>query len=326
MSAAVITAASEGIAALKQLVSKSQRLLVITGAGISTDSGIPDYRSPGRPPHNPIQYSGFMGAHATRQRYWARSMFGFRHLSQAQPNVSHLAIARARDRIHHVITQNVDGLHQRAGSENVINLHGSIHSVVCTKCKITTKRSELQDRLVALNPSFKQSLFSRSPPVPRATYEPLSLSAPTLPVRTFHAASSSTPSPPPAADVEDAMSNSPQVLRPDGDIQLGATDFSSFNVPECLSCGGILKPDVVFFGENVPSPVANRASELATDADAIMVVGSSLATWSAFRFIKRASERKQPVAILNDGPSRGDEYASIRVTARTAAVLPALFD
>jgi NAD+-dependent protein deacetylase sirtuin 4 len=256
---------------------QGQRAVVLTGAGCSTESGIPDYRGAGkaRRPGKPMLYQEFMGEPQARARYWSRSTVGWPRFSRAGPNAAHHALARmeAAGTIRGVITQNVDGLHQAAGSRRVLDLHGSLARVRCMGCGSTEARSVVQERLRALNPglgSFQGSAQSA----------------------------------------------------PDGDAQLPVGAWEAFRVPSCRRCQGVLKPDVVFFGENVPRDRLERAWALYEEGDRLLVVGSSLAVFSGRRFVMRAIREGIPVAILNLGPTRGDEWADLKVEGRVGEVLP----
>jgi NAD-dependent deacetylase sirtuin 4 len=264
------------VGALARLL-RGRRIVVLTGAGCSTESGIPDYRGPGTRARarNPIQHMEFLSRPEVRARYWARSLIGWPRFSQSRPNAAHHALA-ALERGGHVlglITQNVDRLHHAAGSTRVIELHGALAEVRCLSCGQRESRAELQERLLALNPGFMEQ------------------------------------------QVE---------LRPDGDAELPLEAVRSFRVADCTSCGGAMKPDVVFFGDNVPRPTVDAAFAMLEEGDALLVVGSSLAVFSGYRFVLRASERHMPIAMINIGESRGDELADVRVEARAGEVLPQL--
>jgi NAD-dependent SIR2 family protein deacetylase len=250
------------------------RLVVLSGAGLSTDSGIPDYRGPGSPARQPMTYQEFVSGAAARQRYWARSHLGWSRMRQASPNAGHLALAEVDPEL--VITQNVDGLHEAAGSRRLVALHGRIADVVCLSCRRTTGRARLEERMALANPDFAER----------------------------H----------PLAEV-----------RPDGDVELDDTD--DFVVPDCNGCGGILKPDVVFFGENVPPARVQRCYD-AVDAltldDALLVVGSSLTVMSGLRFVRRAARAGVPVVIVNRGTTRGDDLATVKVDAGCTEFLTTL--
>jgi NAD-dependent SIR2 family protein deacetylase len=271
-----VLGASEGLEALASLL-RGRRTVVLTGAGCSTESGIPDYRGPGTlaRARNPIQHREFLTRPEVRARYWARSLLGWPRFSAARPNAAHQALA-ALERgglVPGLITQNVDRLHHAAGSARVIELHGALARVRCLDCGGCEPRGELQARLLALNPGFVEH---RAEP------------------------------------------------RPDGDAELPVEAVRAFRVPECLRCGGTLKPDVVFFGDNVPPPTVESAFALLEEGEALLVVGSSLAVFSGYRFVLRAAERHMPIGMLNLGESRGDALASVRVEAKAGEVLPAL--
>jgi NAD-dependent SIR2 family protein deacetylase len=268
--------ATAAVDTLFQLL-RGRRTVVLTGAGCSTESGIPDYRGAGTRARarNPIQHREFLTRPETRARYWARSLLGWPRFSSARPNAAHHALAEL-ERGGHVpglITQNVDRLHHAAGSARVIELHGALARVRCLDCDALEARVALQERLLALNPDFAHQVLE---------------------------------------------------LRPDGDAELSSELLSSFHVPACLRCGGTLKPDVVFFGDNVPPPTVQEAFSLLESGDALLVVGSSLAIFSGYRFLMRASERRMPIAILNIGECRGVELADVLVEARAGDVLPGL--
>jgi NAD-dependent SIR2 family protein deacetylase len=245
---------------------EGRRSVVLSGAGCSTESGIPDYRGPGteRRARNPMQYRAFMADPLARARYWARSFVGWPRFAAARPNAAHHALAdlERAGRLVGVITQNVDRLHQGAGSKNVVELHGALAEVRCLSCESREPREVLQQRLEALNPRF----------------------------------------------VERGVE-----LAPDGDADLPAELVADFRVASCSSCGGTLKPDVVFFGENVPKRVVDEARALLRSAEALLVVGSSLAVFSGFRFVREAKRSGMPVAIVNIGPTRGDALCDVRV-------------
>ncbi|MEO5834750.1 MAG: NAD-dependent protein deacetylase [Nakamurella sp.] len=248
---------------------------VLTGAGLSTDSGIPDYRGPGSPPRAPMTFQEFVTPRG-RQRYWARSFVGFARMTTAAPNSGHRALADLENAglLAGLITQNVDGLHQAGGSVDVIDLHGRIDRVICLGCSRRSSREEYQHLLSLLNP--------------------------------------------------DATHKGEIDLAPDGDAQVEDTEH--FVVADCEHCGGVLKPDVVFFGESVPPPVVAEASSVVEQATALMVLGSSLTVYSGRRFVRQAAIRGIPIIAVNRGPTRADEFATIRVDAGTSVVLPALVD
>jgi len=250
------------------------RLVVLTGAGLSTDSGIPDYRGPGSPARQPMTYQEFVSGPAARQRYWARSHLGWSRMRTAEPNAGHRALAAIDPDL--LITQNVDGLHEAAGSRRLVALHGRIADVVCLSCRRTTSRARLAARMAAANPGYAEE----------------------------HAA------------VE---------TRPDGDVDLD--DTASFVVPACEDCDGILKPDVVFFGENVPPARVQQcydAVDALTPDDALLTLGSSLTVMSGFRFVRRAAKAGVPVVIVNRGTTRGDDLATVKLEAGCSEFLGAL--
>jgi NAD-dependent SIR2 family protein deacetylase len=250
-------------------------LVALTGAGLSTDSGIPDYRGPSSPPRTPMTYTEFVSGPAAQRRYWARSHVGWARMGGADPNAGHAALARLDPDL--LITQNVDGLHERAGSRRVVALHGRIAEVVCLTCRAVTARSALQQRLTELNPGFAERHL--------------------------------------AAEV-----------RPDGDVDLDETH--DFVVAGCHGCGGLLKPHVVFFGENVPTDRVQRcyaAVDALTDSGgALLVAGSSLTVMSGLRFVRRAAKARTPVVIANRGETRGDDLATYRLDLGTSEFLTAL--
>ncbi|WP_299049945.1 Sir2 family NAD-dependent protein deacetylase [uncultured Nocardioides sp.] len=247
-------------------------LVVLTGAGLSTDSGIPDYRGPGSVARQPMTYQEFVSGHASRQRYWARSHVGWGRMRAADPNPGHRALAALDPTL--LITQNVDGLHEQAGSRSLVALHGRIAEVVCLDCRTTSPRADLHARMTVLNPGWVEE----------------------------------------HRDVD---------VRPDGDVALEET--AGFVVPDCEACGGILKPHVVFFGENVPKDRVQRCYDavesLAATDGALLVAGSSLAVMSGLRFVKRAAKNGTPVVIVNRGTTRGDELATYTVDAGCSGFL-----
>jgi NAD-dependent SIR2 family protein deacetylase len=251
-----------------------KKVVVLTGAGVSTDSGIPDYRGEGAPVRNPMTFDHFRSDARGRQRYWAGSHLGWRHFSAAQPNAGHRALAELElaGVVNGIVTQNVDGLHLRAGSRRVVDIHGSMDRVRCLHCGQTFARADIAERMARENPW---------------------LEAP--------------------EGVE---------LNPDGDVTVEASD--SMIVPECTVCGGILKPEVVFFGEFVPVEKFEEARALVRTADAMIIAGSSLAVNSGIRLLDQATKRKLPVVILNRGVTKGDPRATLKIDAGTSEVLVAL--
>jgi NAD-dependent SIR2 family protein deacetylase len=253
-----------------------RRIVALTGAGCSTESGIPDYRGGGRTgPRNPIQHDAFMKKADVRRRYWARATLGWARFSSAEPNDAHRALAalEAAGTVAGVITQNVDRLHQRAGSRRVVELHGALADVACLRCGRGEPRQELQARLLDANPGWLES----------------------------------------AVDIQ-----------PDGDADLHPDRVEAFSVVGCRLCGGELRPDVVFFGGAVAERTLAAAWDLFAQAEALLVVGSSLAVYSGFRFVRRAQEQALPVAIVNVGPTRADDIAAVKVSAPVGAILPRL--
>ena len=254
------------------------RFAVLTGAGISTDSGIPDYRGPDSPPSNPMTIRQFTSDPVFRQRYWARNHVGWRHMDETLPNAGHRAVAALeRDGlVTGVITQNVDLLHTKAGSRDVINLHGTYAQVICLSCGDSMTRAALAKELDALNPGF-------------------------------------------AERVEAAGG---LAVAPDADAVVA--DTTSFRYLDCASCGGMLKPDIVYFGENVPKSVVEQAFSLIDGADALLVAGSSLTVFSGYRFVRHAAALGIPVAIVNRGPTRGDDLATVKVEGGCSELLTLL--
>jgi NAD-dependent SIR2 family protein deacetylase len=270
-------------------MARGRRVVALTGAGCSTESGIPDYRGVDTPPlpRAPIQHREFVDSEDNRRRYWARSLLGWPRLVAAKPNAGHHALA-ALERagvIEGVITQNVDSLHTVAGSANVVELHGALARVRCLGCGAVSSRHDLQDRLLAANPAW--------PGLARVM-------------------------PAGAAEL------SPPKSRPDGDVDLSDELVSTFVHVACIECGGVLMPDVVFFGGSVPRDTLDAAWNLFDRAELLLVIGSSLTVFSGYRFVRRAAERDVPVAILNRGPTRGDPHAQLRIDARIGDALPLL--
>lgn len=292
MTLAVEASNTDSYAAALALL-QDRRLVVLTGAGVSTDSGIPDYRSPGSPSRQPMTFQQFISGPQERQRYWARSHLGWRRMGSAVPNAGHRALAAIDPEL--LITQNVDGLHEQAAPElarsgRIVTLHGRVADVICLSCRTVSPRRDLQVRMEALNAGWAEA----------------------------------------HADVE---------TRPDGDVALEETQ--DFVVPDCEICGGILKPDVVFFGENVPKDRVARCMA-AVDALAeegkgaelrgerhegkgvLLVAGSSLAVMSGYRFVRRAAKAGIPVVIVNRGATRGDGEAAYKLEVGTSEFLTAL--
>jgi NAD-dependent SIR2 family protein deacetylase len=268
--------AAHPLEALVDLVAAGD-VVILGGAGLSTESGIPDYRGPtGRARSaTPITYQDFAAAASARQRYWARSHLGWRHIAGALPNPGHVAVAELEHRglLDGIITQNVDGLHQAAGAKRVVELHGSLNQVVCLGCGVLTSREALDQRLRAANAGWDAQVGQ---------------------------------------------------LNPDGDAVVAASDIERFQVVDCESCSGLLKPDVVFFGENVPRPRVDQCYAMIENASALLVLGSSLTVMSGYRFVRHAVKIGLPVAIINQGPTRGDGQAVVTLDAALGGTLTAL--
>jgi NAD-dependent SIR2 family protein deacetylase len=272
----IVAAPDAEVGRLAQLVEAGD-VMVLSGAGLSTESGIPDYRGPTGALRTrlPMTYQAFVGDPAARRRYWARSQLGWRVIARAAPNDGHRAVAalQARGLLSSVVTQNVDGLHQAGGATSVVELHGNLDRVVCLACSGRTPRAELDRRLRAANAGW----------VAEAT-----------------------------------------AINPDGDVALDDVHLEAFRVVDCRDCGGLLKPDVVFFGENVPPPKVMHCYDLVERSRAVLVLGSSLSVMSGLRFVRRAAATGVPVAIVNRGWTRGDALASLKVDAPLGATLAAL--
>jgi len=250
---------------------KGHRLAVLTGAGISTDSGIPDYRGRGTPVRTPMSYQQFLSSEPFRQRYWAGSHLGWRRFRAATPNEGHVAIAELETAgvVCGVVTQNVDDLHLKAGSRRVVDLHGSMHTVSCLSCGQTFDRGAIADRLAAANPWL---------------------------------------------DSDEALE-----LAPDGDVQIA--EFEETVVPDCSVCGGILKPDVVFFGEFVPPLKFEEGAALVASSSALLVAGSSLVVNSGIRVVELARRRRMPIVIVNRGETKADHRADVKIDGGTTEAL-----
>jgi NAD-dependent SIR2 family protein deacetylase len=254
-------------------------VVVLSGAGLSTESGIPDYRGPSSAGRRaqPMTYQTFVGSVDARRRYWARSHLGWRHITGAQPNAGHLAVAELQRRglLAGVITQNVDGLHSAAGSPDVLELHGNLGRVICLDCGVRTTRASLDARLRAVNRSWDAQV---------------------------------------------------RAVNPDGDVVVDDDVVATFRIVDCDTCGGVLKPHVVFFGENVPKPRVDASYALVDSAGSLVVLGSSLTVMSGLRFVRYAAKVGVPVAIVNQGTTRGDEFATLRLDSPLGVTLTRLLD
>lgn len=268
----------EDIKRLQEFVKHSRQLLVLTGAGISTESGIPDYRSEGvglyaRSSNRPVQYQDFVRNPDIRQRYWARNYVGWPKFGYFLPNSSHVALAQweKKGKVHWLVTQNVDALHYKAGSKHVTELHGSAHRVMCLGCDHRMSRPEMQNLIDSYNPSW-------------------------------------------SAHSEE--------MAPDADVQLSPEQIKGFTVPPCPSCGGPLKPEITFFGDNVAKNVVEFVHEKVRECDSVLVAGSSLQVYSGYRFVAAAKDQGKPIAILSIGPTRADKLAQLHIHAKCGDVLP----
>lgn len=252
-----------------------RRIAVLTGAGISTDSGIPDYRGTGAPVRTPMTVERFLAQDdAGRRRYWAGGQLGWKQFAATEPNAGHAALAdwERRGWSSGIVTQNVDGLHSRAGSSRVVELHGAGRRIVCIDCGQMYDRRALSERIERDNPWIRD-----------------------------------------VTDVE---------LGPDGDVLPARTD--DFVVPVCTVCGGMLRPDVVFFGEYIPAERFRAAEGIVADADALVIAGTSLTVNSGIRILERARRRALPVVIVNRGGTRADARATLAIDGGTSEILPAL--
>lgn len=268
---AILPGVDEAVALLRD-----KRSVFVTGAGVSTDSGIPDYRGEGAPKRTPMNVAQFLTDPAFRRRYWAGSHRGWKRFASSRPNDGHRAIARleAAGLSSGVVTQNVDGLHIRAGSRRVVDLHGSMEQVRCLTCGQMFSRESVAERMVAQNPAFDVS------------------------------------------DDED--------LGPDGDVLVAGID--TFDVPTCTVCGGILKPDIVFFGEYIPREKFEEATQLISEADVLVIAGSSLVVNSGIRLLEQARRARKPVIIINRGATKGDSRATLKIDSGASQTLTAIAD
>ncbi|XP_065177410.1 NAD-dependent protein lipoamidase sirtuin-4, mitochondrial-like [Sycon ciliatum] len=268
---------------LEEFIRNSRKLFILTGAGLSTESGIPDYRSTGvgmyaTSKQRPIQYSEFVKNTEARRRYWARNYAGWPSFSSRQPNLGHMFLSELerRDMLHWLVTQNVDRLHRKAGSSRVSELHGSTHDIICLQCKAMTYRSDLQIRMAEMNPQFHDRREDEN------------------------------------------------TVRPDGDVHFETDAWKSFHIPDCQLCGGMLKPNVVFFGDVVPRPLVTDIYEKLGECDAMLVIGSSLEVYSSYRFALAAAEQSIPMCLLNIGSTRADHLASMHIHARCGETMKQL--
>ncbi len=262
-----------------EFMHRHENITVLSGAGCSTGSGIPDYRDEDGNWKNeqPVQYGDFVNNRNVRKRYWARSFAGWSRISSARPNAAHAALAELEHSGHVslLITQNVDNLHRLAGSRKVIDLHGVLHKIRCLLCEATSHRSDWQARLEECNPDWKPMVSAYTP---------------------------------------------------DGDAELSGSDYLDFNVPDCPACGGNMKPDVVFFGETVPSERVSAATKKLEQSDALLIVGSSLMVFSGYRFARLAQEASIPVVIINRGRTRADDIAAQKLSGDCAEILLRVVD
>ncbi|WP_371494021.1 NAD-dependent protein deacetylase [Kitasatospora sp. NBC_00374] len=265
-----------GLAEIEHLLA-GRGVAVLSGAGLSTESGIPDYRGAtgSLRRHTPMTYQEFVASEEGRRRYWARSHAGWQAIARAEPNAGHRAVEALRRSGHvsAVITQNVDGLHRAAGTVDAVELHGGLDRVICLECRRISSRAELDRRLHALNGAFRDTGAR---------------------------------------------------VNPDGDVELPAALVETFRIAPCEACGAVLKPDVVFFGESVPKPRVQQCYDLVDAARALLVLGSSLTVMSGLRFVRHAARAGKPVAIVNQGATRGDEFAAARVALPLGAALTSL--
>ncbi|KAL6778089.1 SRTB1 [Auxenochlorella protothecoides x Auxenochlorella symbiontica] len=310
--------APAALQALEDFVAAHPGVLVVTGAGVSTESRIPDYRSPAgaySTGFKPMTHQQFMGSAAARARYWARSFAGWYRYAGVRPNAAHegLAALQRRGWLGGILTQNVDRLHHAAGSGDVLELHGTTHAVRCMGCGAVTPRVQTQARLAELNPEV-DALARALAGAGEGDEDP--------PRHGVDGDRSIDDRDEAFRGREDGSVRVP-VRRPDGDVELEDAG-SGFRVPPCPACGGILKPDVVFFGDSVPKDVAARAQAAAAACPAMLVVGSSLQVWSAFRLARAAKAAGAPLALLSVGPNRADDLADLKVEARAGEVLARL--
>lgn len=254
-----------------------RRAAVLTGAGVSTDSGIPDYRGEGAPKQHPMSFNDFLQSHRHRQRYWLGSHLGWSRFAAAEPNRGHRAIAWAEEAkiFSGVVTQNVDALHHKAGSLRVVDLHGRLDKVRCIHCGQSFTRQSIGATIDALNPWLEHVDISEH-------------------------------------------------IKPDGDVDVVVS--GDFVVPACDMCEGVLKPEVIFFGEFVPTGIFDQAASLISRSDALIVAGSSLVVNTGMRLVNLAHKKKIPIVIINRGPTKADRLATVRIDAGTSETLDALVE
>ena len=263
----------KSLSSLQTFYNDAKRLVVLTGAGISTDSGIPDYRSPGRPPHNPILYYQFLESMEVRKRYWARGLIGYQTFSSCKPNDGHRAVHKFQEsgKCFSIITQNVDGFHQQVGSKNVLEMHGNLHHIKCLDCHSKYPRAEIQEKLIENNIELWE-LYNYKKNIAE------------------------------------------QQMKPDGDIDLLSEDYSRFNLPSCINCNSMnIHPDIVFMGGSLDTGMTEQTKEIIKNADSLLVVGSTLAVFSAYRLVLQANKAGIPVAVINKGITRADPIADIKI-------------
>lgn len=281
---------------LEEFIANSKKIVVLTGAGISTESGlfsiqswikqynknnlgIPDYRSEdvglyARSNHKPIQYQEFLKSAHTRQRYWARNYVGWEKFSNCKPNETHKFVRDLEllyNKANAVITQNVDSLHYKAGSKNVVELHGTAFRVKCLNCNENYNRFEVQNILKELNPEFGETS---------------------------------------------------DMIRPDGDVEIAPEKITKFHPPMCFKCAGVLKPDIIFFGDNVPRERVQIVKDFVSKSDALLILGSSLTVFSSFRIVLQAVEENKKIAVVNIGPTRADNLINLKISAKCGDILP----
>ncbi|XP_023019392.1 sirtuin 4 isoform X1 [Leptinotarsa decemlineata] len=270
---------AQDIERLKTFIFNSKKILILTGAGISTESGIPDYRSEevglyARTNHKPIQHLQFIKYPEVQQRYWARNYVGWNTFSQRQPNAVHFSIRNLEldhNKVSTVVTQNVDNLHFKAGSQQVIELHGTAFRVICLECEATYSRYYIQEKIRELNP---------------------------------------------------CMSEISTMIRPDGDVEIPQEEIDEFKAPLCESCGGVLKPDITFFGDNVPKARVQSVRNAVSESDSVLVLGSSLSVFSGYRIILQAVEENKNIGLINIGPTRADGLVNLKISAKCGDILP----